>query len=379
MLGLIFETLILCSWKKKWTTELDSLASNGHEMFHTFSSRIGNLHQNWTKWKRQNPFPSCSTGKQVEGAILYSLLHLGYRNKVFCNVSNNLKVSIETRWRQIQPFCYSSFQIADNSKIKSQEKCKMPFIQGIIDAVYLPENNEEWTEIIEIKASRARDWNDNALLQAILYGFCLGKRRFRIHLVNVFSSKWNHYFVNIDTWDEIVRIMYNDLQLWNLNCYLSKNRTFHHVEKKTLDIRNTFFFEGVGKEKLYIFEFTSPTKISLLYNFENKENVSYFWKKVFPFMCDNLKPEKILVGRNLCKQCIPVESSLFRYMNKTNLPYTDRQWSTYLNGIGWYREKEELLKDEDETMVAVYLDFAQIISMTSIQIGELCKRFNFQV
>ena len=93
--------------------------------------------------------------------------------------------------------------------------------------------------------------------------------------------------------------MYNDLQLWNLNCYLSKNRTFHHVEKKTLDIRNTFFFEGVGKEKLYIFEFTSPTKISLLYNFENKENVSYFWKKVFPFMCDNLKPEKILVGRNL--------------------------------------------------------------------------------
>jgi hypothetical protein len=66
-------------------------------------------------------------------------------------------------------------------------------------------------------------------------------------------------------------------------------------------------------------------------------------------------------------------------MNKTNLPYTDRQWSTYLNGIGWYREKEELLKDEDETMVAVYLDFAQIISMTSVQIGELCKRFNFQV
>lgn len=379
LLGLIFETLILCFWKKSWSNSLDNLPTTGHEMFQTFSARITNLHKNWTQWKRQHVFTNCSLQQQVQGAILYSLLHLGFYNKVFCNVSDNLKTSIEIRWRQIQPFCYSSFQIADVTKIKSQEKCKMPFVQGIIDAVYLPENNDEWTEIIEIKASRARDWNENALLQAILYGFCLGKRRFRIHLVNVFSSKWNHYFVNIDKWDDMIRIMYNDLQLWNLNCYLSKNRTFHHVEKKTLDIRNTLFFEGIGREKLYVFEFTSPTKISLLYHFETKENVDYFWQKVFLLMCQNLNIEKIMIGRNLISDYIPIKSPLFRYLNKKNSPYTEKEWSIYLNGIGWYSEKEELLKDEDENNVTVYLDFQQVISMTSVQIGELCKRFNFQI
>ena len=379
LLGLIFETLILSFWKKNWTSSLDTLSTTGHEMFQTFATRINKLHQNWTQWKRQHAFSSCSFKDQVEGAILYSLLHLAFHNKVFCNVSSNLKQSIEIRWRQIQPFCNSAFQIANVTKIKTQEKCKMPFIQGIIDAVYLPEQKEEWTEIIEIKASRARDWNENALLQAILYGFCLGKRRFRIHLVNVFSSKWNHYFVNIDHWDDIVRVMYNDLQLWNLNCYLSKNRTFHHEDKNTLDIQNTLFLEGVGQEKLYVFEFTSPTKISLLYHFENKENVDYFWKKVFSFMCENLNIQKILVGRNLVQESIPVKSPLFRFLNKSNVPYQEKDWSRYLHAIGWYKEKEELLKDEDESSIPVYLDFKQVISMTSIQIGELCKRFNFHV
>ena len=96
-------------------------------------------------------------------------------------------------------------------------------------------------------------------------------------------------------------------------------------------------------------------------------------------MCENLNIQKILVGRNLVQESIPVKSPLFRFLNKSNVPYQEKDWSRYLHAIGWYKEKEELLKDEDESSIPVYLDFKQVISMTSIQIGELCKRFNFHV
>ena len=378
IIGLIFETLILSLWKNVWPS-FQSVDTIGHSMFDNFSLPIKKLYHEWNLFRRQFPYSTQSEERKIEGAILFSKLHLGYYQKIFVSVSSELKQSILHRWREIRGISLR-LRPKVQGKIDIQHSVRLPFMNGIIDVFYCPEN--EMMEIFEIKASKTREWKENALLQSILYGLCKKRKIFRVHLINVFSTKWSHYCIHFkDDLEMVLSQIRDDLQLYNLNCFLSKNGTIRNPIKKDFPIENVFFLDGIPEKELYFYEFTSPTKITLLFRILTKENIESFWKSTFPSLQKNIKIKKIVVSRLLWKDRIPLSVlslSDFRFLNKKNEPYTSKEWETFLHQCNWYKDKE-LIKgnQEDDKRQYTQLKWKNILSTSSVQIGDLCKNFNF--
>lgn len=377
LLGLAFEALILSSWKNSWVNELKNVGTIGHDVFNTFSTSIKKMYHEWNLFTKINPFSNCSDEKKVEGVILYAKLYLGFHQKVFCRVSQELKSNILIRWRQIKHLIFHE-KPKHFHKIDTQHQVRTAYINGIIDVFYQPEN--DLVEIFEIKASKQREWKDNALLQAIFYALCKKRSIFRIHLINVFSGKWLHYYVNFKKDLHIVlRQITDDLQLYNLNCYLSKNRTIHNSVKKNFYINNVHFLDGIFDfeknewKQLNLFEMSSPTKISLLFSNTGNSNCILFLEKTIPQIIQDLKIKKIIVGRKLWKDIVSINNVDVRYLNKYNQPYSEKQWEQFLIHTNWYKEKIQIKEDDSKTRI----DWNQVISSTSIQICDLCNQFNF--
>lgn len=380
VIGLVFETLIVSTWKNSWPT-FQSVDTLGHSMFDTFSLPIKKLYHEWNLYRRQFPFSTLPDEKKIEGSILFSKLHLGYYQKIFISIKTPLKLSILNRWKEVK---YLSLSLRPTSMkdIDIQHSVRLPFMNGIIDIFYSPE--KDMMEIYEIKASKSREWKENALLQSILYGICKKRKIFRVHLINVFSTKWSHYCIHFKEDLEIVLgKIRDDLQLYNLNCYLSKNVTIRSPVKKDFQIENVFFLDGIPEKELYFYEFTSPTKFTLLFSLKKKEEMDSFWKDTLPLLQKNLKIKKIIVSRILSKSSIPSSVLLltdFRFLNNTEQLYTVEQWEDFLKQSNWYKDKE-MVKENQEKDSRQYtqLKWKNTVSTTSVQIGDLCKTFNFLI
>lgn len=377
LLGLVFEALILSSWKNTWVDELKSVSTTGHDVFDTYSLSIKKLFHEWTLFSRINPFSSSSDEKKVEGAIMYGKLFLGFHQKVFVKVTPELRTNVLIRWRQIKHLVLQ-LKPKHASKINTQHQIRYSYMNGIIDVMYQPE--DDLMEIFEIKASKQREWMENALLQALFYGICKKRSILRIHLINVYSGKWMHYYVNFKKdLDSVLRQVINDLQLYNLNCYLSKNRTIHNSVKKNFYIDNVHFLDGKYNvetnewKQIDLYEMSSPTKISLLFSNTGHQHCSEFLEKTLPQTIQDLNIKKIIVGRKLWRTILPSLNTDVRFLNKLNQPLTDQQWEQYLIHTNWYKEKMEIKEDETRTNI----DWNNVISSASIQICDLCNQFNF--
>lgn len=378
IIGLVFETLILSTWKNKWPS-FQTVDSIGHSMFETFSFSIKKLYHEWNLFSRQFPFSTLTDEKKIDGAILFSKLHLGFFQKIFVSISIPLKLSIISRWKEIKFLCLR-IRPTSLKDIDTQHSVRLPFMNGIIDIFYCPE--KDMMEIYEIKASKSRDWKENALLQSILYGICKKRKLFRVHLLNVFSKKWIHYCIHFkDELEKVLGKIQDDLQLYNLNCYLSKNSTIRSPIKKNFNIENVFFLDGIPEKELYLYEFTSPTKFLLLSSFKKKEDIENFWIHTFPSLQKNLKIKKIIVSRILWKDCIPptaLQKTDFRFLNSSNQPYSHEQWEDFLKQSNWYEDKK-IVKENQNTKQYTQLKWKNTISTTSVQIGDLCRTFNFLI
>ena len=167
------------------------------------------------------------------------------------------------------------------------------------------------------------------------------------------------------------------------NCYLSKNVTIRSPVKKDFQIENVFFLDGIPEKELYFYEFTSPTKFTLLFSLKKKEEMDSFWKDTLPLLQKNLKIKKIIVSRILSKSSIPSSVLLltdFRFLNNTQQLYTVEQWEDFLKQSNWYKDKE-MVKENQEKDSRQYtqLKWKNTVSTTSVQIGDLCKTFNFLI
>ena len=376
LLGLVFEALILSSWKNLWVDELKNVGSIGHDVFNTFSTSIKKMFHEWNLFKRINAFSNCSDERKIDGAILYGKLYLGFNQKVFCRVTSELRSNILIRWRQIKNLVFQLKPKQINA-IDTQHQVRNSYINGIIDVFYQPK--DDLVEIFEIKASKQREWKENALLQSLFYGLCKKKSIFRIHLINVFSGKWMHYYVNFKKdLHHVLQNITDDLQLYNLNCYLSKNRTIHNSVKKNFYIDNVYFLDGIYDieknewNQLVLFEISSPTKISALFSPNGHSDCTVFLTNTLPQLIKDMDIKKIIVGRKLWADILPNQDTDMRFLNKNNSPFTENQWEQYLIHTNWYKEKTEIKEDDSRTNI----NWNLCISSTSIQICDLCNQFN---
>jgi hypothetical protein len=115
----------------------------------------------------------------------------------------------------------------------------------------------------EIKASTDGEWRDNALLQATLYALMTGKSWARIVLLNPFRNEKVSYYLNSKQINTLRKRVYEDVIMWNTNCFLSK--TFNARSRMpSLPIANNVFVHVLREERMKqyaVVKVLSPTKV----------------------------------------------------------------------------------------------------------------------
>jgi len=393
--GIVFETLTLCAWKNKWPHNASTDGTFAHhDIFQAFQSRILAMRNEFMTFCRRHPVPSTLNPQQlVQGACLYGKLHLACFQKVFWKHGPDLIDRITRHWCRIRGVIVSlQPSHAQLETLRVQHNLAMPFLNGIADAVLLPpKGSAALLEVFEIKASKSSDWQENAFLQSILYGICLGKTLFRLHLVNVFSKESYSYSVNLGKDFFMVRdAVVADVQQWNLNCFLSKNVTHHDPQKKTLHIQGTFFIDGrlggtgtTDKNRYFLSEVVSPTKTCMhpLTNLEEE----------LPQKIKDFEIRKIIVGRHLplahLESLFPDHKALFKPLrwaaSKKETRNDASKWQVYLRSMGWFESSSSVEATGGTTEPAQgdkdsksYLEWDNPQSTFMVQWAHLCTMYN---
>lgn len=374
--GVVFETLTLCEWKHAWprNSATDGTFSH-HDIFQAFQSRIHVLRNDFARFsRRHSAVGTLSVKKKVEGACLYAKLHLACFQKIFCRTPPELVARIVGHWASIGASVASLKPLeASMACLKVQHNLAMPFLNGIADALLLPPAaSTSLVEVFEIKASKSSDWQENALLQSILYGLCLGKSLFRVHLVNVFCKESCSYVVNFgkDFFQVRDRVV-SDVQQWNLNCFLSKNVTHHDATKKTMNLQATFFLDGRVSETettFFLVEVVSPTK-TYMHPITNLDTE-------LPEKIRDFGIRKVIVGRHLqgysLDALFPEHADLFKFLKWSQPCFTmDASWQYFLKSIGWYDH------EYDPENKKSYLEWHLPQCSFMVQWAHLCAQYNF--
>lgn len=295
--GLIFESLLLSLWTHKFP-DIHFNDIQHHNVFADHVIKIKQKTQYYLKFKNKYKI---ITDERVrfQGSFLYAQLHLFVYQKIWINVDIDKHKIIFERWLSLLP---NLRKIPfPNENIKTQVNITMPFLNGIMDAVYIP--TEAPMEIFEIKASKSVDWKENTLLQSLIYGVMNGKSLFTVHLINVFSKNISTYKVFLKKDLMYLRsLIIQDIMNWNMNCFLAKNIHVHrNIENPLLpciSISKNIFIDGRYDEltqkwiEFSICEFVSMTKTRMTIISTNDEIISILtkYRDVYKMNCFYISP-----------------------------------------------------------------------------------------
>lgn len=349
-MGILFETLILSNWTKKWCTSActDNLVTQ-HDMFVNFLPKIQDYRKKYMTFIKK-PFKHQNI--IFKGCVLYAKLHLACYQKLFINISHQQEKNLFKSWLGLYPKIKEIKPKCDLQKLKTQSNVGMTYVTGIADALVM----NEILEVIEIKASRSPEWNEHALIQAILYGIMLGKSYFKIHLINVSNKEVASYAVSFKgRLMEMRELVQSEVAIWNLNCFLSKNVTHNNTSKKNINTESMYILDGKPNENRYtLLEMMSPTKTFILANNVTKEKIAEEIKK--------RSIQNLLLSRFLEKEDY---KGLQLYFPKNNFKLSQiRLWRQFLTKIGY--------KQEDSKM-----NWQEPISTLSVQLCRLAQLYNF--
>lgn len=365
-IGILFETLLLTYWTNEWMDAKSLLVSaNEDALYQAFLPQIMTLRTNYIRYIQSHPY---SAAVQMKGCYLYAKCLLAKQHKLFVNLSTNLMTQITNHWKEI---IVHVEPIRPHKQIKTQYNLGMAFVTGIADAV-IPSSENQSLVVYEIKASKAKDWMEQALLQAILYGVCLGQKRFTIHLVNVFSSHVQTLQVYLDDVHQTRSRIMEDVRQWNLNCYLAKNRSLHDPNRKTLNIHNMYFLDGrIDPPSLFLFEITSPTKTTRIKSVQGQEEVDKFLNEEMVHLCSLLHIRKLIIGRHLyllpALKRLPIPVCV---LGSESHPISCPQWFKFIEKCDWFDPSVSLENKK------TFLDWDIVQCSFMIQWADICDRFN---
>lgn len=351
-MGILFETLILSTWTKKWST--GACTDNSvmqHDMYSNFLPKIQELRKQYNAFIKTNGFAHQKV--VFMGCVLYAKLHLACYQKLFVNVSAKQEKKLFKDWLALYPKIKELRPKCSLEKLKTQSNVTMSFVTGIADALVM----NDVLEVIEIKASRCPEWAEHAFIQAILYGIMLGKSYFKIHLLNVSSKEAVSYAISFKgKLMEMRDLVQQEVAVWNLNCFLAKNVTHNSATKtKKINVDSMYILDGRPKEDRYtLLEMLSPTKTYILANNVNKKTVEAEIKK--------RDARNILLGRF-------IEDDGFHGLqlrfskNHFRLP-THKLWRQFLTQIGYDLENSKM-------------NWHEPLSTLSVQLCRMAQLYNF--
>lgn len=276
--GVLIENLITSSWLMKWP-EVDEIESlRNHPMYTHCFKKIE------TKYKVYNSFKSknkCNGQNHFQGIYYYSQIHLAMYNKIFIDLSEHTQEYIKKYWSLFKD--KAQMIKPTDGTITVQNNMRMPWTTGVSDVIVKKESvkDDRISEDIvlrtqsasdisiwEIKASVDVEWKEDALIQAIVYALMSGKTRCSIVLLNPFRNEKCSYNFNMKNIMYLRELVINDIIMWNINCFLSKNLKIKGVPLKlTNQLVLTMKKDENDKYKQFsLFQFMSPTKVDLISN-----------------------------------------------------------------------------------------------------------------
>lgn len=249
--GVLVENLITSSWLNHWPQLPDLEAIKSNPMYTHCIGRIYKQYEKYMKFTRRHKFDKKN---QFEGIYIYTQVHIAVFNKLFMNIP--FKENILTWWLSTREALTALKPT--NRKLKVQENVKMPLVTGIADCL-VRGDKENLCELWEIKASKDPAWKDNALSQVLLYALCLGRKRYRIHLLNPFRNEKVSMYFSTDKILTLRWLVYKDIITWNFNCWLSKT---NKGRRPTLSVSNKTIQHNTPLQSITL-HFLSPTKIHI--------------------------------------------------------------------------------------------------------------------
>lgn len=266
--GVLIENLITSSWLMKWP-EVDNIdVLRNHPMYTHCFKKIEGKYKIYNSFKSKN---QCNGQNHFQGIYYYSQIHLAMYNKIFIDLSEYTQEYIKKYWSLFKD--KAQMIKPTEGKISVQNNMRMPWTTGVSDVIVKKEieNDGKVSEDIsiwEIKASVDVEWKEDALIQAIIYALMAGKTRCSIVLLNPFRNEKCSYYFNMKNIMYLRELVINDIIMWNINCFLSKNLKIKGVPLK-LTNQLVLFMKKNEQDKYQqfsLFQFMSPTKVDLVSN-----------------------------------------------------------------------------------------------------------------
>jgi hypothetical protein len=266
--GILIENLITSSWVMRWPSIDDIEMLRNHPMYTHCFKKIEQRLKTYLDYTKKH---KCNDANQFQGIYYYSQIHVAMYNKLFVDLSPKTVEYLKTYWATLREKAIAIRPT--EGKIAVQSNMRMPWATGISDVMITVEKEKggddedalgkkDEVTIWELKASVDVDWKENALIQAALYGLMSGKSWCRLVLLNPFRNEKCSYYFNMKKVMHLRELLIDDLLIWNLNCYLSKNVK---TRGNSLSVTNQLFL-SMTDHQYTLTQFMSPTKMDLVYN-----------------------------------------------------------------------------------------------------------------
>ena len=230
LVGILVEHLITTTWAGKWPGIKDVQEMEGDPNFSHCLGRVKGFLNEYMKFIRSKPYKTSNTKDVFDAMYLYSRIVIAINHKTFISIpKSEIEGKLFNYWKTLEGVVRG--MKPENMKLDVQAFCKMPFVTGVIDMKVSQEKGKYKNEsetfdeqtIWEIKASTARDWEDDALTQALSYALMTGKKYSKIILINPFKNIIKHFSFRPNQINTVRHIIYNDCAIYNGSSYLCKN------------------------------------------------------------------------------------------------------------------------------------------------------------
>lgn len=272
--GLLVEYLITSQLQNNWPITLVDMAQlSTNPNYKHCLSKVQMLSTTYDKLKSK-PFQTSSVDYIFSTLHIYSQLQLALTHRVFVALSEFDIIKLKNYWNSSLHTSISSLKNSttkDNTSIKIQSSCKMPYMTGIIDAFFQDKGDKfDSFTFWEIKASVAYDWIDNALAQVMLYVLMNAKSYCTVVLVNPFKNIYLKYIVSIPTINSLRHTVINDCIIYNASSFLAKN-VQNDKSSTTVSMSDSIFVQIDSCDNdnvvyISIWKLFSPTKIEILFD-----------------------------------------------------------------------------------------------------------------
>jgi hypothetical protein len=259
--GILIENLITHTWTGAWPRleGLDVVSANP-----MYAHCIGRIH---ALAKEYGQLKATAGGGGTDGQFkciyAYTQCHVGLYNKIFMSLNLGTRERLCIYWGTLKPRVAG---LRPAMKLKVQANLKMPLMTGICDV--MADADKDGLVVWELKASIDREWRDNALFQALLYALMTGKTWCRVMVMNPFRNEKHAFHFNMKEIMRLRQMVIDDIQTWNLNCYLAKNARAKGVSLKFTDCY-LLIVQGTSYEAMTqaaLFYFASPTKVEVVFD-----------------------------------------------------------------------------------------------------------------